>query len=339
MATDPAPLKHLAPGWFATVMGLAGLSLAWHAAVPLLGDGAGAAGLVVSALALLAFLALAAASLLRLQRHPQAWADDLKHPVRHVFVAAVPVSLILLVTAAVAAGLTGPWLVALWALGAAAQLGTTVWIMARWWRAGAGGGLPWATLTPALFIPIVGNVLVPLAGVPLGQVAWSAAQFGVGALFWPVVLVLLLVRIAQQGLWPERLLPASFILLAPPAVVGLALLRLGAPLVVAWALWGVALFTLAWVATLLRRIADQPFGMAHWSLSFPLAAVTVLTLRLVPEGAPALLGVALLAATSLLVAALLLATWRGLRQGSLLVPEAVPIAVAASPAPAGPATR
>ena len=135
MATDPAPLKHLAPGWFATVMGLAGLSLAWHAAVPLLGDGAGAAGLVVSALALLAFLALAAASLLRLQRHPQAWADDLKHPVRHVFVAAVPVSLILLVTAAVAAGLTGPWLVALWALGAAAQLGTTVWIMARWWRA------------------------------------------------------------------------------------------------------------------------------------------------------------------------------------------------------------
>ena len=34
-----------------------------------------------------------------------------------------------------------------------------------------------------------------------------------------------------------------------------------------------------------------------------------------------------------------LATWRGLRQGSLLVPEAVPIAVAASPAPAGPAGR
>jgi tellurite resistance protein len=140
------------------------------------------------------------------------------------------------------------------------------------------------------------------------------------------------VRIAHQGLWPERLLPASFILVAPPAVVGLALLRFGAPLLVAWALWGVALFTLAWVATLLRRIADQPFGMAHWGLSFPLAAVTVLTLRLVPEGAPALLGVALLAATSLLVAALLLATWRGLRSGSLLVPEAVPIAVAASPA-------
>jgi tellurite resistance protein len=339
MATDPAPLKHLAPGWFATVMGLAGLSLAWHAAVPLLGDGAGAAGLVVSALALLAFLALAAASLLRLQRHPQAWADDLKHPVRHVFVAAVPVSLILLVTAAVAAGLTGPWLVALWALGAAAQLGTTVWIMARWWRAGAGGGLPWATLTPALFIPIVGNVLVPLAGCRWGRwpgrprsSAWACCS---GRWCWCCCWCAL----PSRGCGPSGCCRPASSCMAPPAVVGLALLRLGAPLVVAWALWGVALFTLAWVATLLRRIADQPFGMAHWSLSFPLAAVTVLTLRLVPDGAPTLLAVALLAATSLLVAALLLATWRGLRQGSLLVPEAVPIAVAASPAPAGPATR
>ena len=56
----------------------------------------------------LVFVALLVASLLRLQRHPQAWRDDLKHPVRHVFVAAMPVALVLLVTTAVAAGLHGP---------------------------------------------------------------------------------------------------------------------------------------------------------------------------------------------------------------------------------------
>ena len=325
MTLSPTPLKHLSTAWFATVMGVAGLSLAWQAAVPVLGDGATAAALVTGALAALGFVALLVASVLRLQRHPQAWRDELKHPQRHVWVAALPVALILLVTTALEAGLPGPWLVLPWSAAALALWVVTLWILARWWRSPAAGGLAWATLTPALLIPTVGNLLLPLAGVPLGQTAWSAAQFGIGVLLWPVVLVLLLVRIAQQGLWPDRLLPSTFILVAPPAVAGLALLRLGAPVLLAWALWGMALLMLLWVATLLRRIGNQPFGLGHWHMAFPLAACTALTLRL----APGLAGVALLAATSLLVAALALATWRGLRDGSLLAPEAVPITSAA----------
>ena len=334
VSTSANPLKHLAPGWFAVVMGLAGLSLAWHAAVPMLGDGAAAAGVVIGGLAAIVFIALAAASAWRLQHHPQAWADDLRHPVRHVFVAAMPISLLLLVTTAVAAGGRGPLLEGLWWLASLAQLSVTVWVVSRWWRGTSSAGLPWASLTPGLFIPIVGNVLVPLAGVPLGRPEWAAAQFGVGLLFWPVVLVLLLVRLAHQGPWPERLLPSNFIFIAPPAVVGLAVLRFGAPPLVAWALWGGALASLLWAATVLRRIADQPFGIPHWGMSFPMAAFTALTLRLAPaDGAASLAGLALLAVTSLLVAALVLATWRGLRQGTLLVPEAVPIGVAPGSAP------
>ena len=57
MTQDRAPLKHLGPGWYTLVMGLAGLSLAWHAAVPVLGDGAGAGGVVIGALALVIGLA------------------------------------------------------------------------------------------------------------------------------------------------------------------------------------------------------------------------------------------------------------------------------------------
>lgn len=328
MTADRVPLKHLAPGWYAMVMGLTGLSLAWHAAVPLLGDGAAAGGVVIGALAALVFVSLAVAGVWRLHRHPEAWAEDLRHPVRHVFVAAMPISLILLATAAIAAGLNGPAVEGLWGLGAVAQLSVTVWVLARWWRAGPAAGSLWAGLTPALFIPIVGNVLVPLAGVPLGRPEWAAAQFGVGLLFWPVVQVLLLVRVANQGLWPERLLPTTFIFIAPPAVVGLSLLRFAVPSLVVWALWGLALFSLLWVLPLARRIAALPFAMPHWGMSFPMAALTALTLRLTAAGPLSLLGLALLAATSLLVAALMLATLRGLRDGSLLVPETVPIAAA-----------
>ena len=331
-STPSSPLKYLFPGWYAIVMGLCGLALAFHRSVPLMGDMAGAVGLVIGALAGLVFAVLAVATVLRGLRHPQAWAEDRKHPVRHTFVAALPIAVILLATVAVAAGLRETWVAVLWWVGALSQGYVTWWVLARWWKGNQPGGLQWVSATPALLIPIVGNVLTPLAGVPLGYEAWSAAQFGLGLLFWPVVLVMLIVRIATQGLWPERLLPTSFILIAPPAVIGLSALQLGAPALVGWGLWGVALFTLLWVAPLARRIAALPFGMPHWGMSFPLAAMAALTLRLAPNVGPAgMLGVAILALAALVIAALSLATVRGLRQGTLLVPEPVaPIMPAAS---------
>ena len=162
MSAHPTPLKFLAPGWFSIVMGLSGL-------------------------------ALALASLLRWQRHAQAWAEDLRHPVRHVFVAAMPVSLILLATVAVALGGPTPWARGLWMAGSVWQLGVTLWVVSRWLAPAAPASTPaqasaafWSGITPPLLIPIVGNVLVPLAGVPLGHGTWSVVQFGVGLFFWPL---------------------------------------------------------------------------------------------------------------------------------------------------------
>jgi tellurite resistance protein len=329
-AQDPK-LKHLYPAWFAVVMGLAGLSLAWHRAEGVMGAAAGRVAWVLAGLAASVFVVLALASAVRAWRHAKAWADDLHHPVRHAFVAAMPIGWLLLMT--LAAALLGhqeswrAWIALGWWIGSLAQLGTTVWVAARWWRGAAAGGLAWPMVTPALFIPIVGNVLVPLAGVPLGHVGWSAAQFGVGLLFWPLVLALLLVRVATQGPWPERLVPANFIVIAPPAVVGLGLPLLGAPVLVAWALWGMALFGLLWCATLLPRILALPFGLPHWGMSFPLAALAALTLRL-SQGSPGgalmqVLGVVLLALATLVIAALCMATLKAVRQGDLPGPEPV----------------
>lgn len=326
------PLKFLSPAWYTVVMGLAGLSLAWRAAVPVLGTAAGTGALVIEGVAVLAFAVLLLAGLWRLHRHPEAWAADLQHPVRHVFAAAAPIALLLLVTSAVGAGLTGAYLDALWWLAALAELSVTVWVMSRWWHPEPGQRPSWATLTPALFIPIVGNALVPLAGVPLGHAEWAAAQFAIGALFWPVVLVLLIVRLFQQGLWPEPMRPASFIFVAPPAAVGLSASHFGVTPLVLWGLWGIALFSLLWVLPLLSRMAGQPFGMAHWGMSFPMAAFTTLTLRLTSSGPLSLLGIGLLAATSLLITALAWATLRGLRNGSLLAPEAAPAVTPAAAA-------
>ncbi|MFO1336344.1 MAG: SLAC1 anion channel family protein [Piscinibacter sp.] len=325
---DTAPLKHLFPGWFAIPMGWAGLALAWHRAAPLMGETAQGVTLVAAGVAALAFVLIGAATLLRWQRHAQALREDLAHPVRHTFFAAIPVSALLLATLAVALfGPAAPGADALWWAASLAQFGVTLWVLAKWISGPAGGANHkpnWGAVTPVLFIPIVGNVLAPLAGVPLGHGAWASAQFGLGLLFWPLVLVLNFVRIAQAGLMPERLLPTLFIFAAPPAVVGVAALQYGAGAPLVWMLWGMALFQAAWAATQARRIAMLPFGLPHWGMSFPLAALAVLTLRLAdtPEGRWLQLpGVALLALASLVILGLSFATVRGLRAGTLLAPE------------------
>lgn len=328
------------PGWFVIVMGLTGLSLAWHSAVPILGDTAGAGAMVIGALAALVFALLAGLSLLRWQRYPQALAEDLKHPVRHPLVAALPVSLLLLAT--VVTALTGPGAFAkvLWVLGAAWQFGVTVWALSRWLRGNKEGGLVWPSLTPLVLIPVVGNMLAPLAGVALGFSQWSAAQLGLGLLLWPVLLTLLAVRVGTAGMWPERLLASTFITVSPPAVAGLAALQLGAPPLLAWMAWGVALFFMVWSAGVFKRAISQPFSVTLWALSFPLAALAALTLRLAAYGGPWFqpLAMLVLALATLVIAALSLATVKGLREGTLLAPETVAMIAPAGASP-DPASR
>jgi tellurite resistance protein len=330
MPASPTPLKYLFPGWYAIVMGLAGLALAWHRAMPLMGEAAAAASQAFGALAALVFVALLAATARRWRRHPEAWAEDQRHPVRHTFIAALPVAVILLATLLVANFGPSTSAAALWWVGCAAQLGITVWVLRRWWVGNGAGGLQWAGVTPALLVPIVGNVLTPLAGVPLGHTEWAAAQFGIGLMFWPLVMAMLVVRIAAHGIWPERLRPTAFIVIAPPSVVGLSALQFGSPPLLAWMCWGMALACLLWAGGLARQIAAMPFGLTHWAVSFPLAAFSALTLRLAdPGSAMAVLGPALLALTTLVIGALLFGTWRGLRDGTLLAPEPVAAIVSA----------
>ena len=60
--SSPTPLKFLMPGWFSLVMGLCGLSLAWHSAQRVFGNMADGVALVVAVLAVLVFLVFVVAA-------------------------------------------------------------------------------------------------------------------------------------------------------------------------------------------------------------------------------------------------------------------------------------
>lgn len=324
---SPASLEHLGLIGFVPVMGLCGLSLAWVQASDTMGAAATGVAQGLAMLAGLLMLALLGIMLWRFLRRPHTRLQDALHPVRHVFVAAPAAAMILLASCAVV--LTGPsagWDV-LWMAGASAQACITVWVVLRWLR---GGTSRWLGVTPALLIPVVGNVLLPLAGLSLGHPVWALLQWTVGAVLWPAVLLMLVWRWHRIGPWPARMRASVFILIAPPSVTGLGLLLWQVPLAWPLLLWCVAL---AFVVLALRQLPqcfEQPFGWPMWSLSFPLTAFAALTLRLASAGVlPQWLALLTLALASVVVVALLRWTFWGLRSGQLLQAEPAP-----APAPA-----
>lgn len=318
----PASLEHLGLTWFIPVMGLSGLSLAWRQAAPLFGDSGLLVSQLIGAFAALWFVVLLGLTAVRLLRWPHLAHHKWMHPVRYVFIATIPVSMILLATVGVSLTGVAPHWNVLWQIGAAAQAALTVAVLVRWVRMHTAR---WVGVTPGLLIPVVGNVLVPLAGVALGHADWAWAQAMLGIALWPVVLVLLVLRVQRLGWWPDRLRPSVFVLIAPPSVIGVDLIVWQAGAVPAMVCWSLALTFVLWAMSQLPKCFDQPFGMGMWSLSFPLAAFASLSLRVGQAGwLPQWLGLVALVLASVVITALVRWTFWGLRSGDLLQPEPGP---------------
>lgn len=257
-------------------MGWCGLSLAWLRATDLFGDTALGLGLVGGLFSAVLFVLLCIACVIRLNAHPHAVAADLRHPVRHAFMATLPVSILLLANLGIhlfwgASNSVNTLLTFVWCVGSMLEIAATVWVLSRWLNSAENGGFQWATFTPVFFIPVVGNVLAPIGGVPIGLENWATAQFGVGLFFWPILQTMLFVRVAQAGPLPARMAPTWFIALVPPSLIGLSLLQLDAPIAVVWSVWGIGAFILALVLTKIPSVREHAFGMPYWAMSFPRA--------------------------------------------------------------------
>ncbi len=215
-----ARLSHFPVSFFAVVMGLAGLAIAWHKAqmvfsLPI------DLGTPLLMLAAGIFCVLLALYLTKLVRHRAAVAAELGHPIHLNFFPTISVSLLLLAIGTLPhwPGVAG----LLWILGSALHLLLTLYVMSVWIHH---EHFEIHHINPAWFIPIVGNVLVPIAGVPLGfaEVGWF--YFSVGILFWLILFAIIVYRMLFHRPLAERLMPTFFILIAPPAVGFIAYLQL-----------------------------------------------------------------------------------------------------------------
>lgn len=284
-------LEHLPLPLLASPMGIGGVGLAWRQAATTLGAPT-AVGEALLALATLLWVGVVALQALRAMRHPAAVEADLAHPVRVAF-AATPTIGLMIVSAFLWPYAPGLGAV-LWGVAVALHLLVAMMLLRRILL----GGGDVTMLTPPLMIPLVGNILAPVFGAPMGFLDVSWMLFGIGLVLWLAMLPLLLHRMLAGPPLPPPLRPTLAILLAPPAVAGLAVIAiLGQPGGLSLAFAGIALLVAAVLLSMAGELAKVPFGLPWWGVTFPSAAFAVLVMA---EGFPAwLCWLALLVTTGL----------------------------------------
>lgn len=312
-------LAHLPVTFFSTVMGLTGLAIAWQKAHAALGVPA----LVWQGIALFAsilFLALLLVYGTKLFRHWQEVCAEWQHPVRVNFFPTISISLLLLsiVWLEKLPGVSF-WL---WATGSLIHLTFTFAILSSWMHH---THYEIKHANPGWFIPVVGNLFVPICGMQFAPPELSWFFFSIGMVFWVVLMTIIFYRLFFHEPIPARLMPTLFILLAPPAV-GFIAYGLLVPQLDAFAriLYYAALFLALLLGSNLMRFIRGGFFISAWAYSFPLAAMTIATFAMAKRsGLEFFHGIAAIFLTivSLIVVVLIGKTLGAIANRSICMPE------------------
>lgn len=276
LSVDQLRLKNFPISYFAVILGLNGFTIAFQKAEELLDFPAGLSnGLLFGAIGL--FLAIASTYTYKLVRFPSAVKHELAHPIRLSFFPTISISLLLFSIAFLP--ISHAISFALWLTGTVVQSLFTLYVMATWINSSV---FQIQHFNPAWFIPVVGNIIVPLAGVEHVTPEISWLFFSVGIIFWIVLLTIFFYRIIFHTPLPEKLVPTLFIMIAPPAVGFIAYVKLMEHLIdgfgidaFARVLYYFALFMFVLLATQYRKFSRLQFYLSWWAYSFPIAAMTI----------------------------------------------------------------
>ncbi|HVU94412.1 MAG TPA: SLAC1 anion channel family protein [Puia sp.] len=302
-------LEFMPVSLFGAVMGLTALCFAWRLASQLWRLGS-AVPETIGVVAIVAFVVVTLAYLVKWHRYPESVVAEFDHPVSVAFFSTFIISLLLI------PGILLPYAPALadtiWLLGVL-LIFLFAWFVLRKWLGKQ--QMPESAM-PAWVLPVTGTLNVPIVGSFLrfnGAHETSVMFFGIGILFIVMLMTMIFSRLFFQAQLTAIAEPSLMILAAPLALAfsGYEGLQ-GVQDLTASAFFYFCLFLLLLFGSkifLLPRTC--PFHVGWWSVSFPLASVTVASLRY-SQGAPdvlhrALAGV-LLAVTTLVILYLLVQT-------------------------------
>lgn len=314
-------LEYLPVTLFASVMGLGGLSLTWRRAALVWGVSPVIAE-VLFWIALATYVFVAVLYVGKWVRHPAAARAELRHPIRMAFVPTITIGLLILATAGQDL-LPGAATVAWW-IGAVGHLLVMIMVMGAWFER---DDIGLSQVTPAWFIPVVGNVITPLAAPALGNLQLAWFSWSVGLVFYVALLPILMLRVLlHSDPIPPKLLPTIAIFIAPPAITGISWTVLTGRQgdAVFHIFYGATMAFLLLVVAELPRLRKVPFALPYWAYTFPLTAASVMALvasATLPGAAYDVVAYVLVAVTTVVVVAVSALTLVAAARRQICVPE------------------
>lgn len=262
-------LRYFPIALFASVMGLAGTTHAikqYETMYNLMN----LVSTLLFILTLLIFVIVLGIFLYRVVKYTEEIKAELKHPVKMNFFGAIAISFLMVGLIFIDVNETISLIT--WTIGAIIQLVLTLVILTNlMWKL----SLEIGQFNPVWFIPIVGNIVVPLAGVHHVGIEINIFYFSLGIIFSIIYYTLFVNRMFFGGPLPKMLRPTVFILLAPPAIGFMSYVKIFEEAnAFAYILYGFAFYLGLLLIYQMKYYLQVPFFVSWWAMLFPTAAIT-----------------------------------------------------------------
>jgi len=312
-------LKYFPITMFATTMGMGGLTIMYQKSAhvlgisPIIGD---ALMYFVTAM----FVVIAAIYALKFVVYSSEVKKEWNHPIRINFFAAISISMLILAIIHKENFETISY--TFWVLGTVLHFFLTLHTIKFW----INSNQELDHSNPAWFIPIVGNVLVPVGGVGFASTGFLMYFFSLGIFFWIVLFSILLNRIIFHHQLPGKFMPTLFIFIAPPSIAFLAYFKMFGSFddTFALILYNLALFFTILVAFMYNNFIKIKFFISWWAFTFPLASMSIATLVMYSKTKDAMLmylSYAMISVTTIVIAIVIYQTIKNMFKHEVCIYE------------------
>jgi tellurite resistance protein len=271
-------IKHFPVAFFSVVLGLAGFTIAFQKAEAILGIPFSISPFLLI-ITLIVFGIIWTIYIVKIIKFRNDVRNEFSHPVKLSFFPTFSISLLLISIAFLSINLTVSKY--FWVSGTIIQLIFTINIISIWIHHTK---FEITHMNPAWFIPAVGNIIIPVAGVShfSSEISWFF--YSIGLMFWIVLMTIFFYRIIFYKPLPDRLLPTLFILIAPPAVAFISFVKLtGTVNEFSKILYYFALFLVLLLFSQIKMFFKIIFYLSWWAYSFPMSAVTIASMAMFHE--------------------------------------------------------